>query len=461
MTARTLVVLVTLALANVAHAQSTDFDGIGRCMQSLQTLMPTRFPPTDDEMRRMMDALTRCGWEIVKAKLTQAEAQALANIDIKFEEGGGPAARVRGKTIYVSYDGFAQAGQVGQVVGHDIFVDDGNEFPVPSKVAYAPLATQPIVGLTSRLSGWIDNAAAGTTCQLDDCKMVQGLAVFFGVEGFLLAHEAAHVVLGHANTAADRNELDADRWAYALMRRFDTDFEETDVSRLGRTAARLAPVIYFDYLHSRLATEQQMEGSSTELALLQRRREQLVGLTDKDARLTLDTLSPSVDIGVGRVAISVDGDVEGAARFWIDGVPLSASDVLGQERVVGAGLRHIAARSNGRFAYVTEFISPGERKSVRLRFSTPLASVSTAEIEQMVKARAKDGEEKWAQIFLRTTTAAGEPRSPDVAMYHYQSLAMMKLGALIPSAPAGITDARALRNINRWRERARPLVEWW
>jgi hypothetical protein len=451
---------LTLLAASGAPAQSTSFERIGRCFQSLQGLMPARYPPTDDEMRRMIEMPTRCGWEIVLEKLTPAEAAAVATLQLKFEDGEGPAARVQGNTIYVSFDAIAQAGHVGQVVGHDIFVDDGNPFPVPSRVAYGPLASQPIMGLTNRLSGWIDNAASATACQAVDCKTVQGFALFIGIDAFLLAHEAAHVILPQTSAVAD-NELAADRWAYALIRRYDADYPDTDVSQLARTAARLAPIFYFDYLRSRLATEQQMAQTTSEIALLERRREQLVSLADKDDRSTLDGLPSSVHTGVGRIVISVEGEVDRSARFWIDGVPMSAADVVGQERVVVAGVRLVAARSSGRFAYVSEVVSAGERQEIRLRFSAPLPSLPSGELEQMARRDQQRGEEKWAQIFLHTTDASGEPRSPAVALLHYQALSMMRLGALIPSAPAGVTDPRTLRNIQRWRERARPLAAWW
>jgi len=454
----TLLALTLLAVSG-APAQSTSFERIGRCFQSLQGLMPARYPPTDDEMRRMIEMPTRCGWEIVLEKLTPGEASAVANLQLKFEDGEGPAARVQGNTIYVSFDAIAQAGQVGQVVGHDIFVKDGNPFPVPSRVAYGPLASQPIIGLTSRLSGWIDNAASATACQAVDCKTVQGFALFIGIDAFLLAHEAAHVILPQRSTVDD-NELAADRWAYGVVRRYDADLSGPDL-QLARTAARLAPIVYFDYLRSRLATEQQMAQTTSELALLDRRREQLVSLADKEDRSTLDGLPSSVRTGIGRIVLSVEGEVDRSARFWIDGVPMSAADAVGQERVVVAGVRHIAARSSGRFAYVSEVVSAGERQEIRLRFSAPLPSLPSGELEQMAKRDQQRGEEKWAQIFLHTTDASGEPRSPDVALLHYQALSMMRLGALIPSTPVGVTDPRALRNIQRWRERARPLTAWW
>ena len=454
-----LVLLMPMLCAAAVYGQSTSFDRVAQCFQSLQTLMPTRYPPTEAEMRRIIEGTTRCGWELVREKLTPTEAAVAANLNIQFEEGQGPAARVQGRTIYVSYDGIAQAGQVGQVVGHDIFVDAGNVFDVPSKVAYGPLATQPIVGLTNRLSGWIDGGAAATACQKNECKAVQGIALFVGIQGFLLAHEAAHVILRHGITNIDQNELDADRWAYGLIRRYDKDLADPDFE-VARTAGRLAPVIYFDYLRSRLTTEGQLAETAPEVVLIERRRRQLAELADADDRLTLDTLAPSVDTGVGRIAISVEGQIGGSAKFWIDGVPLSAGDVLGQDRVVGAGLRHIAARSNGRFAYVTALVSPGEREAVTLRFLSPLPSVSIEELQGMV-AQPRVSAADWAQIFLRTTDAAGNPRSPAVAMFHYQALARMRLGTLIPDVTPEITDARVLRNVNRWREQARPLAKWW
>jgi hypothetical protein len=167
-----------------------------------------------------------------------------------------------------------------------------------------------------------------------------------------------------------------------------------------------------------------------------------------------------VSTGVGRLIVSVADPQDSSAQFWIDGVPLSASDVVDRERMVGAGVRHIAAWAKGRFAYATEVLTAGQRQAVRLQFSAPLPSVDALELETLVKRRGQDPQEKWLQVFLRTTTASGAPRSATVALLHYQAMSMMRLGALIPQTPEGIDDPRTLRTIRRWREQAQPLSKW-
>jgi hypothetical protein len=455
--------LLTLSLVVVSqtNARPEPYERITQCFQSLQAAAPTSLPPTEEDARRLLTLSTRCGWAIVLEKLTPEERAAVSGLEIRLEDGDGPPARIQGNTIRVSFDALARAAQVGQVIGHDVFVDAGNLFPVPSIVAYAPLATRPIVGLTSRLSGWIDGAAAATACRVPDCMTIQGVAMFLGIEGFLLAHEAAHVILRHASAEGAEIELAADRWAYGLLRRYDGELDSSHTLRLARTAGRLAPIVYFDYLRSRLLTsEELLRESSPHVQMVMRRRAQLAQLADKDDTLTLDTFAPLVSGGVGRLIVAVADPGDSSARFWIDGVPLSAWDVVGRERIVAAGVRHVAAWANGRFAYATEVLTAGQRQTVRLQFSPPLPSVDPLELETLAKRRDQAAEEKWLQVFLRTTTASGAPRAATVALRHYQAMSMMRLGALIPETPPGIDDPRTLQTIRRWREQAQPLSRW-
>jgi hypothetical protein len=454
--------LLAAAVAiGAVQSQDASFERIAACFQSLQAAAPASMPPTDQEIRRLLLATTSCGWIMVREKLAPAEAAALSDLKLEIVDGDGPTARVNGKTVYVSLDGIAEAGQVGQVVGHDIFVNDGNAFPVPSTVAYGPLARQPINGLTDRLSGWIDGASSATSCQDPDCKTVQGLAIFLGIDGFLLAHEAAHVLASDGGADDLERELAADRWAYALLRRYDKDFEQTDTLRLARTAARLAPILYFDYLRSRLITAEGIASTSPLVTVLARRRDQLAQLADEDDKLTLRTLRPLVHTGVGRLVVSVVGLAGQPVSVWIDGVPLRGQDVIEQERTVVAGIRRIAVRSADRFGYVSEVISPGERKSVSVTLSPPLASLPVADLEALAKRRDGPRQEKWAEIFLHTAGDAWLPRSPDVAPWHYRALDEMGLGLLIPPNAPGLTDRADVRRVDRWRARARPLSAWY
>jgi hypothetical protein len=455
------VLAAALAMAGAAQSQDASFERIAACFQSLQAAAPASMPPTDQEIRRLLLATTTCGWIMVTEKLTPAEAAAVSDLKLELVDGDGPTARVNGKTVYVSVDGIAQAGQVGQVVGHDIFVNDGNAFPVPSTVAYGPLARQPINGLTDRLSGWIDGASSATACQDPDCKVVQGLAIFLGIDGFLLAHEAAHVLASDDGADDLERELAADRWAYALLRRYDKDFEQTDTLRLARTAARLAPILYFDYLRSRLITSEGIASTSPLVIVLTRRRDQLAQLADDDDKLTLRTLRPLVDVGVGRLTISVEGSAGQPVSVWIDGVPLRGEDVVGHERVVIAGLRRIAVRSGERFGYVSELIDPGERTSVSVTLSPRLPPLPAADLEALAKRRDGPRQEKWAEIFLHTAGDSWLPRSPDVAPLHYRALDEMGLGSLIPPNAPGLTDRADVRRVDRWRARARPLSGWY
>jgi hypothetical protein len=455
-----LVLAAALAIPGAAQSPDASFARIGACFQSLQAAVPASMPPTDQEIRRLLLATTSCGWIMVKEKLTPSEAAAARDLKLELVDGDGPAARVSGGTIHLSVDGIARAGQVGQVVGHDIFVNDGNAFPVPSTVAYGPLARQPINGLTDRLSGWIDGASSATTCQDPDCKMVQGLAIFLGIDGFLLAHEAAHVLASDDGADDLERELAADRWAYALLRRYDKDFEETDTLRLARTAARLAPIFYFDYLRSRLITDEAVPRTSPLVSALTRRRDQLAALADDDDKLILRTLRPLVDTGVGRLTLSVEGAASGPISVWIDGVPLRGEDVIGQERVLLAGLRRIAIRAGDRFGYVSESIEQGERKRVSITLSPLLPSLPSADLEALAKRRDGPAQEKWAEIFLRTAGESWLPRSPDVASLHYRALDEMGLASLIPPTAPGLTDRADVRRAERWRARARPLSGW-
>jgi hypothetical protein len=209
-----------------------------------------------------------------------------------------------------------------------------------------------------------------------------------------------------------------------------------------------------------LITDEAVPRTSPLVSALTRRRDQLAALADDDDKLILRTLRPLVDTGVGRLTLSVEGAASGPISVWIDGVPLRGEDVIGQERVLLAGLRRIAIRAGDRFGYVSESIEQGERKRVSITLSPLLPSLPSADLEALAKRRDGPAQEKWAEIFLRTAGESWLPRSPDVASLHYRALDEMGLASLIPPTAPGLTDRADVRRAERWRARARPLSGW-
>jgi hypothetical protein len=414
-------------------------------------------PTTDEELQQLGEVLAQAAWELIRlAPELPNEKGALDRISLKFSRGDGSTpARVEGQTVLVSIWPFYELMSAPLLLGHDIFVSEGHDFPVPSTIAYGPLASSALIPLADQLAGWLDAGAGHAMCppNLADCTLPQAVAVLAGTAGFVLAHEAGHIILKHpAGVQATATELEADAYAHAHLSRLLAVLNERgDLPNSIRVAIRAAPPLMLMVQKSRRMSRSFVGEHDPLVRAYDERYEHLLALMTDDERSDVEALLEHEEMegGFGRLLISSPSDVDAIA---IDGLPLRPADVIGKQVRLPIGRHTVVAQSGARLAYSSISIVASDEKAA-LTFRSATCPANASAVEAFARRR------EWWEALLAAGGLACPDRGPD-GLRRYEALYRLKLGFMIPAAPADLRSDAEIRRVDEWRRTSLPLGTW-
>ena len=414
-------------------------------VKKLLTLQKRGNQWTEQEIQESPELILSLSWELLKSEMPPQERAALADVTVSIAQGDGIApAWVNGRNIFIADEAIGDLSALGYYLGHDIYVEYGRELPFAKPLLTRPFATHPILSLTSSLAGgflW-QFPLELVTCprQINDCRITQGMAIILGTFGFLIAHEAGHLLLHHGedDQRSLEQELRADRKAWEIISRF-TPAAETALPY--RLAVLGGPLLL-------LRWQENPDGDDEDI---ETRRSQLQELAGEDLDVSIGMLIDP-EPALGRLREVRITWTETPDALYLDGEPVDPAQVQGFPLKVYGSLKVFAVRQ-GRFAFQEmEWLSKAP-DTTQLTFQSPRPNVPQREIEALRRER------RWFDLLLATATPDLRPRSPETGRLFNEALDRLELGRLIdPSSPLLGPEGRRLAEL--WRRRARPLGRW-
>jgi hypothetical protein len=447
MTFRTLyAALAALLLATVIHGQQLS-EGLRRELLRLNSKPPEQWTASDlRDMERLTFATSR---EVLQSGMTEAERNRVSSLRIEaIDRDTGPPAWIDHGTIYVSQSALADFAMLGFLIGHDVFVDGGDAFPVRASLLTRPYVTTELLPLMNPLdvSGLYRVPQQLIKCPSSyaKCAEPQGAATFVGVLGFVLAHEMAHELLGHTETMSRSNaeELAADERAWRILMRIAPEVSADDDESLEyrvRLAIAAGPRVFLRWLLDRTTSDALKEQYDERLSALTGR------LPDNVAGAVLSLTDASGVYGTVR-QVSIQWSETPDALF-INGVPVRPAEIEGK-RLTLASDTHIFARRESRFAYA-KVTNGGDLPLIFV--STSSGDPTTTELNHLRRQR------KWFEIILRTANGDLRPRRGSDAHHLHEALRRVAMGRVIVPADATGVDRR-LADV--WRRDSEPLESW-
>jgi hypothetical protein len=408
-----------------------------------------------EQMEQTMLALTR---EMLASGMTRARRARFERIHIlASNDEKGPPAWADGDTIYLSRDALGELIILGMYLGHDLYVLHGGELPIPPSLLLTPYAARPVIPILPTLQELITGRVPQQLIRCPPnatlCAEPQYVAILLGTIGFVVAHEAGHVFLGHGQklTHPAGEEVAADREAWrmllAVAPKQASEEDESSVEARVRTEVIAAPFLILRWLRD--------SSREADVETLDERAERLRALAGDeyfgDPSSLVDPESRTGQLRNVQVEWSEDPD-----DIWIDGVRVAPSEITGHSlRLMTPA--HIFARKNSRFGFAEIARTGGKAIDVaRLEFVEPLAGASSS---QEMGAMRRD--RQWFRLFLATTSPSAQPRSPEVAFEFNQALNGLGLGAAIDPGNAALAARRGARALTRrWWIDAQPLGTW-
>jgi hypothetical protein len=340
------------------------------------------------------------------------------------------------------------------LMSHDLYVHDGNRFPVADPILQRPYAVSPVQrSLPLSTLDW-DNPATlallnALTCYGRDnaCNALQSITIS-SILLFALGHEYGHLASGDVGGREYSYTLEkeeaADAWAEKLLLaagpNFVNDEDRRDYFLLG------PPALF----HLMAATAKENAGR----AELESRNTAFQRLLPADSRKTYKSiLNPHSDNdSVSAVQFQFTDTPEWVA---IDGVFYNADVLQNRKLKFPSGLHDVVALARGKLAYAEVGVY-GSDEVCRLGFR-PFRTGDPS--TQELAALAKDS--KWADILLAAATPDLKPRSGAVSLPVFEALRYIRLGRFIQPEllPSGATPVES-RRINRWAKSGQPLAAW-
>lgn len=449
-------VLATLLFASSAlrAQQQPVSEEIMRRFAEMQRKPSSSWTEEDyDEVERLMLEVSR---QIVESGLTAAERSRLRGVAVRaVQQIQGPPAWIDSEGIALSSDALGDMTALGMYLGHDIYVENGNSFPVASPAIAWPFSQRAMLPLMSSLDGIMLAQAPFELLKCNSaeplCAGPQGASILVGTTGFLLAHEIGHLLLGHRNVDKKarplEEELAADRKAWSILSKAAPDAADDmgSVEHRVRIAIQAGPLVVLRWLS---------DGGSNDAAHLeiyQSRFDALNELVSED--VSADVLMVAEEQpAIGRMRSVEIRWRETPDELYVNGTRLAADEVVGKTLRLFGKVR-VFARRGDRFSFTELGVVPGSGPEVLELSYRPLGRASVEPTE--LKRR-----RQWFELFLASSTPDLRPRSASGARDLYEALAKMGVGELIDPQLSGLSTRRERFLPNRWRTEAQPLGTW-
>jgi hypothetical protein len=442
--------LSVLLLSGVCDAQD-----ISPALQN-ELLQATGRPIANEEdSRRLVETIVKLSWELLQPGFSASQREALKSTSFRFERDPlSTAARVESGHIVVSLDTIFDLMIPGAILGHDIAVETRGFSAAPT-VAYQPINSSAIIPLVESLYTWAQFGTAAIQCSNNNsttrvCGLQQASAMLVGMLGFVLAHEASHILLKHRDTTIEQ-ELAADREATAILHRLLKTMkasrdDEIDLPLIVESS----PPLMMMYLRSR-SRAQELASDDPAGSPYTRRYEQLISLVPEDDRYDVESLlePESIDGGFGELTIAADLAVD---ALYIDGVRYASAEMRGGTHRLRAGGHVVFATRGESIAYERVYIGAERRRTLSIDVRHPVTSR-----REIVATLARD--RKWLDVLMNTGGVSGA-HTADTALDHYRALSRLGLGRFIPSAPDDLATDAEIRTVEGWRQASLPLGAW-
>lgn len=448
-------VVLCLLLLGLAAALPVWGQGIGdlppNLVERLLALQKAGGAWNEQEMEQAPDVVLSLCWELLKTAMSPEERAALSDVTVSIAGGEGIApAWVNGRTIFLSEEAVGDLTALGFALGHDVYIDSGEELPFGKPLLTRPFAVRPVLSLIAFLAGGFFGQfpLELVTCprQIQKCRDIQGIATILGTFGFVTAHEAGHLLLHHGE--GDRRSLEqevkADRKAWEILSRFLPTLvgtsEEEEALPL-RLALLGGPFLLLRWQENPKRNAEEIEA----------RREQLQRLAGSDLETQIGLLVDP-EPALGRLREVRITWTEAPEILYLNGEPVDPAQVQGSPLKIYSSLQVFAVRQ-GRFAFEEMTWARRAPASVALTYRAPSPGTPQSEIEDLRRER------RWFDLLLATTTPNLEPRSRETARLFYEALDRLKLGRLIdPYSP--MLEPRERELAEHWRRRAQALGRW-
>jgi hypothetical protein len=404
-----------------------------------------------DDMPRMMAQIS---WEILLSEIPAEDREALRDVTVSIvsTEHLAPA-WVKDRKIFLTEEAVLEMFFLGSCLGHDIYVSSGGEGDLPQPLFTHPFAASPLLPLLASVQGPPFNSYELLACPKGDldCRVVQSTAVFGGIFGFVLAHEASHILLGHGENEKHSldEELKADRRAWGMIQHLvDGPEAESDLGRDLRLAAFAGPFLLVRW-------QERPDNRDASAA----RRDQLDDLAGPDLAADASLLVDPAPVPGRLRTVRITWEEEPDA-IYVNGERMAPAQLRGAGLRV-FGTQRIFALRRGRFAFAelgwARRSSPSSPSSdtAALVFHAPQPTAGSPEdLRSLRKKR------DWLALLLATATDDLRPRSPAVALLFYESLSKMGAGRLIDPSLPGLDRPSDRRTVLRWLREAQPLGRW-
>ncbi|HEY2090379.1 MAG TPA: hypothetical protein VGJ81_00690 [Thermoanaerobaculia bacterium] len=422
-------------------------EGLRRELAQLNAKPQEQWSATDlRAMERLTFAISR---EVILSGMTEAERNRVASLRIEaVDQDAGPPAWLEHGTIFVSRSALLDFTMLGFVLGHDVFVDNGDEFPVPTSLLTRPYVTTNLIPLLSPLDVSVFYRVAQTLLKCPSsyakCAEPQGAATIVGVIGFVIAHEMSHEILGHGESVSrsQAEELAADERAWHILMRIAPDVAADDEDSLNyrvRVGIAAGPRVFLRWLLDRTTSDALKEQYDARLSAF------TDGLPDSLGATVFVLTDPAIPNAQVRRVVIRWSETPGA--LFINGVPVRPEEIEGKQVTLAVDTQ-IFARSQSGFAYA-KVAKEGELPP--LVFVSPVAGVTTTELNQLRRQR------KWFEIILRTANNDLRPRRSSDAGRLHDALRRVAMARAINPADAADVDRRLAA---LWRRDSEPLESW-
>jgi len=449
---RPLCLVASLAAVCAANAQSFGGWSARRLADAAASL---HLLPPEERWARQTELVAR--YSVDQAwPLTEGQGDGAPKPRVKVVDSSTPI-HVESGELVVPMHFYPQMMAMALLVGHDVAVDAGEEIPVAAPLLFRPFAERKLLGIHPSAGGLFDpeqflhaaGLAFAALCgpSAPDCQRSQGMAVLCS-SIFVVAHEATHVRRKHqprvGGTYPIAEELQADDGAIrALLKYVENLRSEGEAnSEVERTSCLASPAVFFELNRRRapgeVAKKEYQQRTEAVLAALGSERAAVEDL------LVLETEST----GLGKLEVRWTGTPE---LVVIDGVPVEAADI--GRLVLSAGRHRIVASGLGGLVVSEVRIHAGRTTRVATDLE-PFASAAAGDVASLLEKR------QWTDVLLATSNPSLRPKSPVLAVPHWNALRALGLGAWVDQRDLVHATGRDARNAKRWQASGKPLSAW-
>jgi hypothetical protein len=342
---------------------------------------------------------------------------------------------------------------VGFLVAHDSYAQD-NFFPLERTLMNTPFRIGEVIPLMDPLGPYLEpEAYASLQTYFSDCESdrepnCQNVLKFSlqAMDLFPLLHELSHLALHHTvqegvnvsdEIAADHRALEALTVISETISNPDPDMQKEI-----RLVYLLAPLVW-------LKAEASRSTGPGDIAS-KRLQAMLAGLDDQ-SRQTVDSILNSEHSSHNLRKLTLTWKIP-PEHLYIDGIQLSPSDLAGKELLLSAQAHSIVALRGDSLA-VVQLSSSVQTQTVPLVFQT-FENSRASELEALQSAR------KPIEILLRTSNGELQPRSNDVAMYHWAALHLLHLDSCIKVTDWSVIPPNKRGEVQGWQRSGQFLNGW-